>query len=200
MTIFDCFENNIALQKRKPVTAQKTGRLRKAKRVGKYLNNIKMGLFNALFGKKKSTLQDLDEKNDDFIAKNPIAQNDENEMMRNASKLMTSGKFSESLDLYKKLSENYPNNKGLYESQIGVAYHFLGDYENAVAYYISSLNNGGDKSMMDDNIWEAAEAFSKLESQEKGSSTTNTTKLIEKYWELFPNGRYAKKAKKHLGK
>lgn len=159
-----------------------------------------MGLFNALFGKKKNSLQDLDEKNDDFIAKNPIAEDDENEMMRNASKLMTSGKFSESLDLYKKLSENYPNNKGLYESQIGVAYHFLGDYENAVAYYISSLNNGGDKSMMDDNIWEAAEAFSKLEFQEKDSSTTNTTKLIEKYWELFPNGRYAKKAKKHLGK
>ncbi|WP_445456526.1 tetratricopeptide repeat protein [Flavobacterium sp. HNIBRBA15423] len=159
-----------------------------------------MGLFNALFGKKKTSLQDLDKKNDDFIAKNPIAENDENEMMRNASKLMTSGKFSESLDLYKKLSENYPNNKDLYESQIGVAYYFLGDYENAVTYYTSSLNNGGDKSMMDDNIWEAAEAFSKLEFQEKESSTTNTTKLIEKYLEIFPNGRYAKKAKKHLGK
>lgn len=149
-----------------------------------------MGLFNALFGKKKTSLQDLDKKNDDFIAKNPIPENDENEMVRHASKLMTSERFSESMDMYKKLSENYPDNKGLYVSQIGVAYHFLGEYENAVEYYISSLNNGGDKRMMDDNIWESAEAFSK-----EGS-----TKLIEKYLEIFPDGRYAKNAKKHLAK
>ena len=159
-----------------------------------------MGLFNSLFGKNKNSLQDMDKKNDDFIARNPIAKDDENEMMRNASKLMTSKKFRESLDLYKILSENYPNNKGLYESQIGVAYYFLGEYEHAVDNYISSLNNGGNKSMMDDNIWEAAEAYSKLEILLEDGSIINPKNLIEKYLEIFPNGSYAKKAKNILGK
>ncbi len=121
-------------------------------------------------------------------------------MMRNASKLMTSKKFRESLDLYKILSENYPNNKGLYESQIGAAYYFLGEYEKAIEYYISSLNNGGNKSMMDDNIWEAAEAFSKLDLLLANGSIIKPKNLIEKYVELFPNGSHAKKAKEILGK
>jgi tetratricopeptide (TPR) repeat protein len=134
------------------------------------------------------------------LAKNPVAKNDENEMMRNASKLMTSKKFQESLDLYKKLSENYPDNRGLYESQVGAAYYFLGEYEKAVEYYISAMNNGGNKSMMDDNIWEAAEAFSKLDILLENGSIINPKNLIEKYLELFPNGSYAKKAKQVLGK
>jgi tetratricopeptide (TPR) repeat protein len=158
-----------------------------------------MGLFNALFGNKKS-LKEADKLNDDHLAKNPVAKNDENEMMRNASKLMTSKKFQESLDLYKKLSENYPDNRGLYESQVGAAYYFLGEYEKAVEYYISAMNNGGNKSMMDDNIWEAAEAFSKLDILLENGSIINPKNLIEKYLELFPNGSYAKKAKQVLGK
>ncbi len=113
---------------------------------------------------------------------------------------MTSKKFQESLDLYKKLSENYPSNKGLYESQVGAAYYFLGEYEKAVEYYISAMNNGGSKSMMDDNIWEAAEAFSKLDILLENGSIINPKNLIEKYLELFPNGSYAKKAKNILGK
>ncbi|WP_347069965.1 hypothetical protein [Flavobacterium sp. WV_118_3] len=158
-----------------------------------------MGLLKLLFGKKENTLNDLDKKNDEFIAKNPVAKDDENEMMRNASKLMTSGKFQESLALFKTLSEKYPNNKGLYESQVGAAYYFLGAYENAVDYYISSMKNGGDKSMMDDNIWEAAEAYSKLDSHTNDGSV-NPKKLIEKYLEIFPNGSYSKKAKSILEK
>jgi tetratricopeptide (TPR) repeat protein len=148
-----------------------------------------MGLFDSLFGKKKITLAAADKKNDDFIAKNPIAKNDENEMMRNASKLMTSGNYAESLDLYKKLSENYPQNKGLYESQIGVGYYFLGDYNKAIEYYVSGMNNGGDKNMMDDNIWEATEAL---------YNQTEDKSKLEQYKILFPNGNYKKKAEKLL--
>jgi hypothetical protein len=48
----------------------------------KYLKHIKMGLFDSLFGKKKMTLEDADKKNDEFIGKNPVAKNDEDEMMR----------------------------------------------------------------------------------------------------------------------
>jgi tetratricopeptide (TPR) repeat protein len=159
-----------------------------------------MGLFDTLFGKKKITLDDADKINDEFIKNSPVAINDENEMMRNASKLMSSKKHSESIDLYTKLSESYPKNKGLYESQIGANYYFLGDYEKAIEYYVSAMNNGSNKNMMDDNIWEAAEAFSKLQTPAKDGSIINTKSLIEKYIEIFPNGSYVKKAKNILGK
>lgn len=159
-----------------------------------------MGLFDALFGKKKMSLENADRKNDEFIAKNPASENDENEMMRKASKLMTSEKFEESLELYQKLSNDYPNKRGLYESQVGAAYFFLGEYEKAVEHYISSMNNGGDKDMMDDNIWEAAEAYSNLEILTEDGSVISPKGLVEKYLELFPNGSYAKKARKILDK
>lgn len=159
-----------------------------------------MGLFEALFGKKKLTLEGADKKNDDFIAKNPLPQNNENEMMRNAAKLMSSKNFTESIILYEKLAEEYPKNKGLYESQIGAAYYFLGDYTKAVEYYISALNNGGNKSMMDDNIWEAAEAASKLDVLIEDGSINSPNYLIKKYVELFPDGEYIKKAKSILDK
>jgi tetratricopeptide (TPR) repeat protein len=148
-----------------------------------------MGLFDSLFGKKKMTLEDADKKNDDFISKNPVAKNDENEMMRNASKLMTSGKYAESLELYKKLSEGYPGNKGLYDGQIGAAYYFLGDYDKAIEYYVSGMNNGGNKSMMDDNIWEATEAL---------YNKTKDKSKLEYYNSLFPGGNSKKKAEKLL--
>lgn len=159
-----------------------------------------MGLFDALFGKKKMSLKNADQKNDEFIAKNPVPENDENELMRKASKLMTSEKYTESLELYKKLAEEYPANKGLYESQVGAAYFFLGEYENAVEHYVVSLNNGGDRDMMDDNIWEAAEAYSDLNILTEDGSVVSPNGLIEKYLELFPEGSYAKKARKILSK
>jgi tetratricopeptide (TPR) repeat protein len=148
-----------------------------------------MGLFNNLFGKKKNTLEDLDKKNDDFIAKNPVAKDTENEMMRNASKLMTSKQFNESIDLYQKLANNYPANRGLYESQIGANYYFLGDYIKAIEFYMSALKNGADKNMIDDNVWEATEAL-----YEK----TNNTNFFKGYTLFFPEGQYVKKANSFL--
>ena len=159
-----------------------------------------MGLFDFLFGKKKATLEAMDKKNDAFLSKNPVAADEENEMMRTASKLMTSRKFDESLELYKRLVEQYPAKRGLYESQIGVAYFFMGKYETAFTHYVSAMNNGGDKSMMDDNIWEAAEAYSKSEAASQGSSTAHPLGLIKEYMELFPKGNHAKKAATALAK
>ncbi|MCW3084163.1 MAG: hypothetical protein JWP12_1529 [Bacteroidetes bacterium] len=150
-----------------------------------------MGLFDSLFGKKKMTLENADKKNDDFIAKNPVAKNDEDELMRNASKLMTSAKYAESLELYKKISESYPEKKGLYDSQVGVAYYFLGDYDKAIEYYVSGMNNGAHKSMMDDNIWEATEAL---------YGKTKDKSKVEYYISLFPGGSHKKEAEKLLQK
>jgi tetratricopeptide (TPR) repeat protein len=148
-----------------------------------------MGLFSNLFGKKKFTLEDTNKKNDAFLEKAPPPNSDENAKMRTAAKLLSSGQFAESLDLYKKMAEDYPENKGLYESQVGANYFFLAQYEKAVEYYVSALNNNANKDMMDDNIWEATEALY--------NQTKDKTK-IEYYLNLFPYGNYIKKAKKLL--
>jgi len=148
-----------------------------------------MGLFDFLFGKKKMTLETADKTNDKFIAKNPVPTNDENDLMRKAAKSMSSQNFAEAIELYTQLANRYPTNKGLYEGQIGAAYYFLGDYAKAIESYTSALHNGGDKNMMDDNIWEAAEAI---------YGQTKDKKAIEEYVVVFPNGNYKKKAEKLL--
>jgi len=148
-----------------------------------------MGLFDFLFGKKKMTLETADKTNDKFIAKNPVPTNDENDLMRKAAKSMSSQNFAEAIELYTQLANRYPTNKGLYEGQIGAAYYFLGDYAKAIESYTSALHNGGDKNMMDDNIWEAAEAI---------YGQTKDKKAIEEYVIVFPNGNYKKKAEKLL--
>lgn len=148
-----------------------------------------MGLFDFLFGKKKTTLADADKANDHFIAKNPVAQDDESALMREASKLMTGSRFAEAVEAYAALAEKYPAKKGLYESQVGAGYYFLGEYAKAIDAYTSALHNGGDKNMMDDNIWEAAEAL---------YGQTKDTAPVRAYLELFAGGNHKKKAEKLL--
>ncbi|MDD3877084.1 MAG: hypothetical protein PHT69_10710 [Bacteroidales bacterium] len=146
-----------------------------------------MGLFDFLFKKKSLTLEEADKLNDTFIAKNPIPKDDENSMMRQAAKLMSGQQFEDSIELYTKLAENYPANRGLYQSQIGAAYYFLADYNKAISFYTAALNNGADKGMMDDNIWEATEALFKQ---------TGEKAHLDNYKLLFPEGNYVKKAEK----
>lgn len=142
-----------------------------------------------MFGKKKTMLADADKKNDAYIAKNPVAANSENELMRTASKLMTSRKFAESIEVYKKLVDEYPEKSGLYEGQVGAGYYFLGDYTQAIEHYVSAMNHGGDKSMMDDNIWEASEALFKKNGDKAA---------LQDYLKLFPTGNHKKNAEKLL--
>lgn len=144
-----------------------------------------MGLFDFLFGKKKLTLEEADKINDKYIAKNPTPANDENGLMRQAAKAMSSKNFGDAVDLYTKLAEQYPSNKGLYESQIGAAYFFLGNFVKAIEYYISALYNGADKRMMDDNIWEATEEL---------FHQTKDKNLLDNYLQIFPTGNYRKQA------
>ncbi|AUP81105.1 tetratricopeptide repeat protein [Flavivirga eckloniae] len=150
-----------------------------------------MGLFDSLFGKKKMTLEQANEKNQKHISENPKPKDDEDSLLRQASSALTSGKFNDSIELYKKLAVSYPEKKGLYLSQIGVAYYFLKDYVKAIGFYSEAKDNGADSRMMDDNIWEACEAI---------YNSNNDKAAIEKYLEYYPNGSYVKKAKKILFK
>lgn len=148
-----------------------------------------MGFFDFLFGKKKTTLAQADKKNDAYLAANPVPANDENAWMRQAAKLMSSGQFAESAELYGKLANEYPAKRGLYQSQVGAAHFFLGEYEKALDHYVTALQNGADASMMDDNIWEAAEVLYK----KQGTKT-----WVEKYLQLFPKANHKKAAEKLL--
>ncbi|MCT4615099.1 MAG: hypothetical protein N4A49_09535 [Marinifilaceae bacterium] len=104
---------------------------------------------------------------------------------------MTGGEFEKSINIYHKLAKDYPASKGLYLSQIGVGFYFMGDRNKAIEYYILALNNGADTDMIDDNVWEACE---EIYEEEKNKA------IIEKYLEYFPDGNYKKKAKKIVSK
>ncbi|MDC8002482.1 hypothetical protein POV27_00330 [Aureisphaera galaxeae] len=148
-----------------------------------------MGLFSSLFGKRKMTLEEMNEKNKTYISDNPNPKDDEDGRMREASVAMTSGQFEESAELYEKLAEDFPAKKGLYLSQVGAAYYFLKDFHTAISFYVTAKEHGADTSMMDDNIWEACEAIYNQE---------NDKTAIERYLTHYPNGKYAKKAEKIL--
>ncbi|WP_298517576.1 hypothetical protein [uncultured Kordia sp.] len=151
-----------------------------------------MGLFDFLFKKKKISLEDANKINQDYIAANPESKNEEQAYIREASSAMTSGKFDQSRALYQKMAVDYPENSGLYLSQVGVAYYFQQDYANAIKYYIQAKDNGADANMIDDNLWEVCE--------EMYENDKNDTAAIEKYLAHYPNGSYVKKAKKILSK
>lgn len=148
-----------------------------------------MGLFDFIFGKKKITLDEANKVNEDFIRKNPTPKDEENALVRKASSLLTSRNFEASIEVYQQLAEKFPENKGLYLSQIGANYFFMQSYEKALQIYIEALQAGAHKDMMDDNIWEVCEVLYK-QSQDKGRLT--------QYLSLFPAGSHSKKAQSLL--
>jgi tetratricopeptide (TPR) repeat protein len=165
-----------------------------------------MGLFDFLFGKKdpqdKATtfgrineeeasegmsFEQAQKMREAFLA--VMSQDDEDRAFNAASGLMLKGAFEQTIEAYENLAEKYPDRLADCESQIGAAYHFLKQYDKAIACYLSAEKNGADSGMMDDNIWEACLAAFKK---------TNDKLYINKYLTLRPNGSYLKKANKLL--
>lgn len=149
-----------------------------------------MGFFSNLFGKKKSlTFEEAREVQKEHVQNNPDPKNREDAMMRQASLLMTGQKFEESIQAYLKLADEFPEQKDMYLSQVGVGYFFLGQYDEAISFYMEAYREGYDKDMSDDNVWEACEKIYKRD---------NDPAAIQRYLELFPDGNYVKKANKLL--
>ena len=148
-----------------------------------------MGIFDFIFGRDKLTLEEGNKIHDELYSKISSPLSNESELTKKAIKLLTSGKHADSIELYKQLIHEYPNQKDTYESQIGANYYFLGEFEKAIEYYTISMNSGFSKSMSDDNIWEAYLAlFEKSKDKQ----------YIEKYVQQFPNGNFIKQANKIL--
>jgi|GEM_PF-1767485 len=149
-----------------------------------------MGLFSFFKKKKPSiTLEEGNAINQEYAAANPVPPDQENALLRQASSLMTSRKFQESIQVYHQMADQFPEKRGLYLSQIGANYYFMGEFQMAMDYYVKGLEAGADKRMMDDNIWEAVEELAK---GDHGKAAA------EQYLQLFPDGSYKKKAEKLL--
>ena len=118
-----------------------------------------------------------------------MQQDDMSAQFNAAAKLMMNQSYQGCIEAYSALAERYPDRKGDCQSQIGAAYFFLGDYDQAIENYLAARENGMDADMMDDNIWEACETLYKK---------TQDKTPISKYMEYCPNGSYAKKANKIL--
>lgn len=151
-----------------------------------------MGFLDSLFGKKdkKITLEEGHAINQAHAAANPVPASNENARVRQASSALTGRRFQESINLYKALAEDFPANKGTYLSQVGAGYYFLGDYAQAIDYYVQARDHGMQPFMIDDNIWEACEAIFKRDGDKS---------IANRYLELCSGGSHTKEAKKMLG-
>lgn len=150
-----------------------------------------MKFFSFLFGKQKLTLEEGDKMHDELYSNISKPLSTESELTKSAIKLLTSGKHTASIEVYKQLINEYPAQRDTYESQIGANYYFLGEFENAIEYYTLSMQHGFNKSMSDDNIWEAYLAlYEKTKHQD----------YIQQYMEQFPQGNFIKKANSLLSK
>ena len=148
-----------------------------------------MGIFKILFGKKKISLEEANEKNKKYLSENPKPKNDKDGLLREASSALTNGEFEKSIELYKKMERDFPEDKGLYLSQIGAAYYFLEDLNKAIEYYLLARNNGAHPDMIEYNIWEACETMYKKDGDKNA---------IERYLEYLPKmGVTLKKQKRY---
>jgi tetratricopeptide (TPR) repeat protein len=149
-----------------------------------------MGLFSRLFGKKEDRDQQFAEASrarEEFIAHAKI--DDEAAEFNIASGLMLSKRFAESIDAYRALAVKYPEQAGVCESQVGAALYFLDRFDDAIASYLHAITLGVDRSMMDDNVFEACEAI---------AEKSGEARAFQRYLDAFPDGQHAKKARKQL--
>lgn len=106
--------------------------------------------------------------------------------MNFACKLLMDAQYEPSIIAFETILQHVPSKRGTCENQIGAAYYFLENYTKAVEYYLKALEHGFDRSMLDFNIAEAAEAYYK---------ETNHVLLAGLYMEHFPEGAFINEIK-----
>lgn len=177
-----------------------------------------MGLLDSIFGKKKdkNIRVERDEENPDNVmvyakvsdgtsqgisaqelasltaeAEEVINSTDLGKISMYSNTLLSAGAYDEMIAFNHQIIEKYPNTNAVGNSYnfIGVACFFKKDYQNAIHYYIKAMENGMDRFMMDDNVWEATEIIYK---------NTKNKSVLEDYKHYFPNGEYIKKVNKWL--
>jgi tetratricopeptide (TPR) repeat protein len=116
---------------------------------------------------------------------------DYNNKFNQACRLVPKGKYAEAITMFEDVKANSSAPEtGTCDNQIGVCHFFLGDFEAAIRCYTSSIENGFDSDMADDNIWEACEELMKKDG--------NKALWSQHYLSILPTGKYAKKAAKNV--
>ncbi|MEO3946349.1 hypothetical protein [Gorillibacterium sp. CAU 1737] len=106
---------------------------------------------------------------------------------RKAMDLFLNKDFEGSIRAYEEIMVNYPENVGNCYWHIGVSEFFLGHYETALERYTQAKENDEDHDMTEDNIWEVCEILFKKDGSKQ---------WMERYVNLYPQGRFVKKANK----
>ncbi|MNU83702.1 Tetratricopeptide repeat protein [compost metagenome] len=165
-----------------------------------------MGLFSGLFKKKEKPIV---KKKDELIAnsakvsmeemegiqlflKDKMDADEYNSAFNQACRMIPKGQYTEAIEVFESIRESSTDayEKGSCDNQIGACHFFLGDFEKALEFYNKSFQSGYDKDVNDYNIWEACEELMKIDG--------NKAKWSQYYLELFPDGQYARKAKKNI--
>lgn len=102
------------------------------------------------------SMQEARELQDDVMSR-MVDEDSVSARINQAARLMTAGMYVEAIDAYTAVGEDFPEELGEAQGQIGAAYFFLGEYETALHYYQLAKINGADHDMMDDNIAEVLE-------------------------------------------
>jgi tetratricopeptide (TPR) repeat protein len=122
------------------------------------------------------------------------------------SNTIQAGNYEEALNQSKALLEKFPDNKAIYHNQIGaMTYLSKNDYWGATNHYSKALEYGFDANTCEENIWESAvDSYKSLIDSEAGFCKIMivdtqefiwANDLVEKYENLFPNGKYTEEAK-----
>lgn len=76
-----------------------------------------------------------------------------------AAKLLVGKKYTEAIQAYQEVAQDFPDRAGVAASQIGAALYFLGRFDEAIAEYRRAVTLGESADMMRDNIEEAEAAL-----------------------------------------
>jgi len=137
---------------------------------------------------------------------------EENQALVEFSDLYSAEKYEEALKKVEWALEQFPTSQAIWESQIGAMVVITsGDYLTALPHYERALQGGFDAEVCEDNIWEAAEEHYNSLKKEDGTfnailylDETETAQsrranyILQRYVELFPQGKYQAQATKLL--
>lgn len=157
-----------------------------------------MGLFGGLFKKKDELFANSAKMSMEEIEGVQLSLKDKmdadtyDSAFNQACRLIPKQQYAEAITQFESIRENSTDGyeRGSCESQIGVCYFFLGDFEKALDFYTQSFHSGFDKRVNDYNIWEVCEELMKRD--------RDKAKWSRCYLELIPDGQYASKASKNL--
>lgn len=125
-------------------------------------------MVGAMSQKEAASLQSL-------VTHSIYAGADQDTLVNLGGKLLMSQKYIEAIEVFTELGERFEGRRGDAANNIGAAYFFLRQYDEAIVWYQRSLAYGFDAGMVRDNILEAEQAKRSSPAQIRPTSTPATS-------------------------